>query len=399
MAFADGDIPIWPVPPDWSKSVTESLAFGTDVMVANATAVSQHYSYRSIPRRVFGFDVLANSQARRTAENLLSGWGGAWRLPIWPDVQWLSASLSSGATSIACDTAGFDFVDGGKALLYADVNDWQVVTIDTVAGDHLGLVDALAAGTTPGTRLYPLRLAHVRGGAEEALANDNLGRRSLAFDIAEACTWPVLTGVTQYLGHDVLDVRPDESDDPTASVDRLLQTVDYDTALPVVHDLAGVGLRAQQTSWKLFGRAQHTWFRSLLYTRVGRQVPLWLPSLAADLQLADAIAGGSAVLPAEWCGYTLYGLGQHNRKDLRIELTDGTVFYRRITAAAEDGGTENLTLNASLDAGSIAPERVRAISFMALSTLASDETEIEHVTDAEGIAKATTGWQAVAPDV
>ena len=399
MAFADGETPIWPVPPDWSKSVTETLAFGTDVMMPPATGVSQHRSYRPIPRRVFGFDVLANGQARRTAEMLLAGWGGAWRLPIWPDVQWLSASLSSGATSIACDTAGFDFVDGGKALLYADVNDWQVVAIDTVESDHLALSAALAAGTTPGTRLYPLRLARVRGGAEEARFNDGLGRRSLAFDIAEACTWPVLDGVTQYLGHDVLEVRPDESDDPTASVDRLLQTVDYGTALPVVHDLAGVGLRAQQTAWKLFGRAQHTWFRSLLYTRCGRLVPLWLPSFAADLQLADAIAGGSAVLPVEWCGYTLYGLGQHNRKDVRIELTDGTVFYRRITAAAEDGDTENLTLNASLDAGSIAPGRVRSIGFMALSTLASDETEIEHVTDAEGIAKATTGWQAVVPDV
>lgn len=399
MTFADGDIPIWPVPPDWSKSVTETLAFGTDVMMPPATGVSQHRSYRPIPRRVFGFDVLANGQARRTAEMLLAGWGGAWRLPIWPDVQWLSASLSSGATSIACDTAGFDFVDGGKALLYADVNDWQVVTIDTVEADHLALSAALAAGTTPGTRLYPLRLARVRGGAEEARFNDGLGRRSLAFDIAEACTWPVLDGVTQYLGHDVLEVRPDESDDPTASVDRLLQTVDYDTALPVVHDLAGVGLRAQQTAWKLFGRAQHTWFRSLLYTRCGRQVPLWLPSFAADLQLADAIAGGSAVLPVEWCGYTLYGLGQHNREDLRIELNDGTVFYRRVTAAAEDGGTENLTIDASLDAGSIAPERVRSIGFMALSVLASDETEIEHVTDADGIAKSTTGWQAVVPDV
>ena len=52
MAFADGDIPIWPVPPDWSKSVSESLAFGTDVMLANATAVSQHFGYRPIPRRM-----------------------------------------------------------------------------------------------------------------------------------------------------------------------------------------------------------------------------------------------------------------------------------------------------------------------------------------------------------
>ena len=35
---------------------------------------------------------------------------------------------------------------------------------------------------------------------------------------------------------------------------------------------------------------------------------------------------------------------------------------------------------------------------MALATLAHDEVEIEHVTDADGTAT-STGWQAVVPDV
>lgn len=399
MAFVDGELPIWPVPPDWSKGVSESLAFGTDVMVASASAVSQHRSYRTVPRRAFAFEVLADGQARRTADMLLAGWSGLWRLPIWPDVQWLPAAIPAGATSIACATAGFDFVDGGSALLYAGVNDWQVVSVATVEADHLALSAPLEAATTPGARLYPLRKARVRGGAEEARYNDEVGRRALSFDIAEPCLWPALTGVAQYLGHDVLDVRPDESSDPEASVDRQLQTVDYDTALPVVHDLPGVGLRAQKSGWKLFGRAQHTWFRSLLYTRCGRLTPVWVPSFAADLKPVAAIPGGGAVLSVEWCGYTLFGLGQANRKDLRIELNDGTAFYRRVTAAVEDGDVENLTLDASLDAASIAPGRIRAVSFMALCTLASDETEIDHLTDADGIATATTGWQAVVPDV
>ena len=65
----------------------------------------------------------------------------------------------------------------------------------------------------------------------------------------------------------------------------------------------------------------------------------------------------------------------------------------------EDGGTELLTLNAALDASSIALSRIRSISFMALSTLASDSVEIQHETDADGIAHATTGFQAVLPDV
>jgi hypothetical protein len=399
MAFAATGERIWPVPPDWSNGVREPIAFGTDVMSASATAVSQHRSYRVDPRRTFSFETLANAQSRRVADMLLAGWGRAWQLPIWPDVQRLAAPLSAGAVSVPCATAGFDFVAGGSALLYSGVNSWEVVTIDSVAADHLALVTATSGTFAQGARLYPMRRARVHGGAEERLYNDDLGRRSLAFDIDEACDWPTLSGGTAYLGHDVLDVRPDESDDPSASVSRLEQTVDYGAALPLVHDLPGVALRVQQSSWKLSGRARHTWFRSLLYTRCGRLVPIWVPSFASDLKPAAAIAGGSAVLSVEWAGYTLFGLGQPNRRDLRIELNDGTVLYRRVSAAVEAGGTETLTLNASLDAGSIAPERIRAVSFMALCTLASDETTIDHATDADGLATSTTGWQAVVPDV
>jgi hypothetical protein len=399
MAFASAGERIWPVPPDWSNGVRETLAFGTDVLTASATAVTQHRSFRTSPRRVFSFETLAGEQDRRVADMLLAGWGGAWQLPIWPDVQWLASTLVSGATSVPCATDGFDFVAGGKALLYSAVNSWEVVTVASIASDHIALASAASGTFAAGARLYPLRRARVRGGAEERLYNDQVGRRSLAFDIDEPCDWPTLSGVTTYLGHDVLDVRPSERDDPAASVSRLEQGVDYGAALPVVHDLPGVSLRVQQSSWLLSGRAQHTWFRSLLYTRCGRLVPIWVPSFAADLKPAGTIAGGSTSLSIEWTGYTLFGLGQANRRDLRIELTDGGVLYRRVTAAVEAGATETLTLNASLDAGSIAPERIRAVSFMALCTQGSDETEIDHQTDADGIATATTGWQAVVPDV
>src|SRR5690606_30459583 len=125
----------------------------------------------------------------------------------------------------------------------------------------------------------------------------------------------------------------DEADSPTSSYARLAQTVDYGTSIPVVHDLAGVALRGQQSHWKLYGRDQHTWFRSLLYTLDGRRVPIWVPSFASDLRPVAAIAGSSQALSVEWAGYTQFGLGKPNRRDVRIELDDGTVFYRRITAA------------------------------------------------------------------
>lgn len=399
MGFSAAGARIWPVMPEWGRGVQESLAWATDILQANATATTQHRALRPAPRRKFSFEVMTGPKERRVADMLLAGHSGIWQLPIFPDVQWLQALVPSASEEVLCATAGFDFVAGGRALLYTAVNRFELVDIATVESDRITLVAPTVATYSRGSRLYPVRRARVQDAAEERLSHHDAGRRRLAFDIDEPCDWPVLSSPTEYLGHLVLDARPDESSDPTSSYSRLVQTVDYDTGLPVVHDLAGVALRAQKNDWKLFGRVQHTWFRSLLYTLTGRQTPIWVPSWNRDLLPAAAIAGGGTSLSVEWAGYTLFGKDKPNRKDVCIELNDGAVFYRRITDAVEAGETETLTLNASLDAGSIAPGRVRQVSFMALCTLGSDEIEIDHVTDADGTATSTTGWQAVVPDV
>lgn len=399
MAFLENGPRIWPVTPCWQSSVQESLAWETDVMRASATAVSHHRGVRIGPARSLSFEVLSSGKERRVLDMLLAGHRGSWQLPIWGDVQWLTAAIEIGADEVPCNTAGFDFVQGGNVLLYSSVNRWQLLEVETIAADHLVLANATTVAFGPGDRLYPLRRARLQPGAEERMKSLDTSRRRLAFDIDEPCDWPLLADPTMYLAHPVLDVWPDESEDPASNYQRLLQSVAYTGTRQFEYDLADQALRMQTTRWKLFERARHSWFRSLIYTLDGRRVPMWLPSFAADLKPAAAIAGGSTSMSIEWAGYDLFGKGRHNRKDVRVLLDDGTALYRRITNAVEAGETETLTLNAALDAGSIAPERIRAISFMALATLASDSVEIEHITDQDGTARSTLGWQAVVPDV
>ncbi|PZP64178.1 MAG: hypothetical protein DI597_00755 [Pseudoxanthomonas spadix] len=394
---------MWPVPPDWGNGVTETLAFSTDVMQASATASSQHRGTLIAPRRSLGFEIVAYGPERRVADMLLAGHGGEWLLPIFPDVQWVGGSVEATDEFISCKTAGFDFAVGAKALLWRGLNTWEVIEVAEI--DETGLVlaaplvnDWAGLGIAPGARLYPLRRANLQDGVEEELLSDMAGKRSLTFDVLDACDWPVLDAPTLYLGHPVLTVRPDESENPTASYSRLLQSVDYGTAAPLVHDLPKLALRTQQHRWVLHRRPAHSWFRSLLYTLDGRRVPMWVPSWNSDLKMADAIGAASVYLQVEWVGYTLFGLNQPNRRDIRIELSDGSVFYRRIAASIEAGDVETLTLDSALGVA-VAPGAVRCVSFMALCTLASDSIEIEHATDAAGVATSTTGWTAVVPDV
>ncbi|KAF7600627.1 MAG: hypothetical protein CGU28_03105 [Candidatus Dactylopiibacterium carminicum] len=388
---------VWPIPPDWTNGVQERLEWSTDVLRASATARSQHRSLRIGPRRSLTFEVFDQAQAFRAARMLLAGHSGLWQLPVWFDVQWFSAPLAAASSEIPCATAGFDFIAGGRALLYTSMREHEFVEIEAVDADRLVLAAPTVNAYGAGSRLYPLRLARVEAGAEQRLSNAQLARCSLTFDFVEPCDWPALASATEYLGHPVLEVRPDESSEISQSWERMLSTVDYGIAAPVVHDLSGVALPAQQNRFIVQGRDEHTWLRSLLYTLRGRGTPIWLPSWADDLRPVAAITG--AAMSIEWCGYTRLAAGKPNRRDVCIELFDGTRHYRRITAAAEAvGDKETLTLSAALG-GTIQPEHIRQVSIMSLATLASDAAEIEHTTDQDGIASVSLGFSAVLPDV
>lgn len=389
---------LWPLMPNWTNGVRESLSWATDVTQSPSTAVTHHRAYRLGPRREFAFDVLVGGQENRVADMLLAGHRGEWLVPVMPDVQRLSVAVEVGDELIACRTEGFDFVAGGRAVIFSSLHGWEVVEIDAVEADGLALRLPATRDFAAGSRLLPIRRGWIRDGAEALMLTDRVSRRTLEIEIAEPCDWPALPETAGYRGEQVLDVRPDASDDPGHAFAGLRQTVDYGVAIPLVADLPRLTLRTQRDSWKLFGRVEQARHRSLLYSLRGRLSPIWVPSWCDDLRLVSPIAGGSLSLSVEWAGYTQFGLGRPNRRDVRIELTDGSVHNRRITASSDAGSSEVLTLDAPIDGASISPGRIRQVSFLALCTLASDTVEINHLTDADGAAKTTTGWQAVVSD-
>lgn len=390
---------IWPLPADWSSSVRESLAWYTDVLQASATGSTVHRSLRSVPRRSFSFGVVADAQERRIIDALMREWSGRrWLLPIWPDQQHLGAPLAPGAIVIPCRTAGFDFVVGGRALLWSSVTEWEVVHVEDVLPDAV-VVAAPLMGTWPrGCRLVPLRWARMDGKSNIRTITDTVDRPGVSFSIDEPCTWPAQLPAVEYRGHPVLTARPDFSDDGEVSYTRLLATQDDGISRPYIADVAGVPFRTMRSEWAIYGRPQQAEFRSLLYGLAGRAVPLWVPSWQQDLRLVQPVSSSATEIRVEWAGYGLFGAQRPNRRDIAIRLASGDVLYRRITASADVDGTERLTLDAPLGR-EVAPAQVLAISFIGLCTQASDQVDIEHVTDSDGLARCTLPWQEVSPDV
>lgn len=400
MGYEIGQPLVWPCTPDWSRPVQESLAWLSDVMQSSATGMQQVRQLRSAPRRGFSFQSLLHIDERRIVDAFRRQIGvQAFLLPIWPDVIWLAAPLAAGAMSIPCVTAGRDFVAGGQALLWRDVRTWELVSIDSIDTDGLTLTTTTAHAWQPGDRLYPVRQARLTQPAQETQHSDDVSMLDVQAIIDEPCdfaaAWP--TDAT-YRGLPVLEWRGDESEDPTDQYHRLRGTVDNDVGPAYVYDLPGMPFRAQSQQWLLHGRADHTTFRALAYQLAGRAAQCWVPDWQASVRLAAAANAAATQLTVAWQGYTQFDYVQVNRRDLRIELTDGTVLYRRVTGSAEAGDTEVLQIDGALGRA-IAPGDVRQINWMSVCASASDMVQIQHTTDADGSGIATVQWQALKNDV
>ncbi|WP_069861469.1 hypothetical protein [Pseudomonas citronellolis] len=398
MSYQAGQPVLWPVPADWADGVRETLEWLSDVLPAR-NRKTQKRQLRQVPRRSFTFDIIADEQLARVADTLLNDRGSqSWLLPIWHDVQLLSAALPIDSPSVPCRTAGFDFVLGGQAVLWNGVNQWEVVGIVAIEDNELVLGDTTSSAWPAGTRLYPLRRGYLVEQPQETRWTDDKGTRSVQFILDEPCAWPAVLPVTTYRGYPVLEERPDWGEDLGMAFARSVESVDVGTGPITRIDWPGRAFREAQVTWIASGREHNTALRSLLYALRGRMQTIWLPTWNTDLVLIASIGATATSMTVQWCGYTLYGRAQSNWRDIRIELWSGVVFYRRITGAVQAGANEVLQLDAALGIA-VTPSQVRTISFLVLSEQATDAVELVHVTDADGITSVSTKFQGVRNDV
>lgn len=386
----------WLISPDWGNAgITERLIWLTDVQEA-VDGTQDRVVDRQAPRRQWDFDAIAAGRERRLIESTLYDWRARnWALPVWPEMSLLTAPLGAGATAIALDTTSLDFTVGGLVMLWSDPFHYELVEAQAVQAASITLAHPTAQTWGIGTRVYPCRTARLAETPRITRKNSDQLVTSLRFEAVEPCDWPAVAPVATYLGVPVLEDRIDEGTDPQASFDRQLVITDNDTGLVAVDDITGLAWPTQSHAWVLWGRQERAAHRSLLYWLQGRANALWLPSWTDDLVLLTTVASNVASLTVEWAGVTRYLAQRPGRRHLRIELLNGTVLYRTVTASAElDADTEQLSIDTPPGIA-IAPSAVRQISWMLLATLASDTVEITHVNTSEGEALCSTSFAGV----
>ncbi len=386
----------WMLPPDWSRPVTETLAWLTEVQQATNGSEAR-FPLRGSPRRSWEFSVLADRRERQVLEHALFDWSArTWALPIWNDVSWLQSRLALGVQSIPVPAAGQrDYRQGGLAMLWQDVTTYELVEIAAISGNALQLARPTANAWAPGTRVLPCRTARLAETPSLERLTDQAVRSTVRLTAVETCDWPAVAPASVYRGRPVLEQRPDLDQSPTAELGRQLVVIDGDIGPVAIDDVTGKAWPVQSHAWQTWGRTEQVSLRSLLYWLQGRAAALWLPSWADDLELVEPALATSGGIVVAWAGVARFGRAQQGRRHLRIELFNGQVLYRQLAQATElDPQREFLQLDQPHGIA-LQPAAIRLISWMVLARLNSDTVELSHETDAEGVARCKVSFAGI----
>ncbi|WP_229659141.1 hypothetical protein [Luteimonas terricola] len=385
----------WALPADWGSNIEEELSWLTQIQQA-VDGSEDSEALREAPRRQWEFDVVADRRERRIIENAVYDWAARiWAMPVMPDRSELAADLPAASEAIALDHAHLDYVAGGLAMLWGDLQRYELVEIATTEPGVLGLARPTLQPWPAGTRVYPCRAARLAEAPTWRRRSDQVITSRVRFEASEPCDWPAVAPPAMYLGYPVLEWRADESDDPTASSLRAVEILDGDVGLVSIDDITGRAWAQQSHDFTLAGRSERSAHRSYLYWLAGRYQRLWVPTFADDVQQLELLTSGVSTLFVAAAGITAHLRQQPGRRHLRIERNDGTVHYREVLSSSElDADRELLLIDSPLGAD-LAPEQVRVISWMALSRQASDRVGITHITDSEGAARSRLSFVTV----
>lgn len=365
---------LWTTPANWSTPIIERLEWRTDVLLAYDGS-EQRIALRQTPRRYFEFGFLVPTLLeRQKLEAAISANGSqSWDLPVWTDSTPCTSAISDSDTVVYVDTVGRDFAAGGKALLLATNGNTLIINISTLTTTQLNLSSAVVGAWSIETAVIPLRTAYLE-------QNQQISRftgsaiygvvRFLCDDISE---WSTATE-TEYRDYPVLTTPSNWSQDLTLDYQRKMQIVDFGVGGIYRDDESSLPVFVQSHHFVLDSRQKITDFRKFLYSRRGRLNVLWIPTFMPDLSFVSL--SSVVYLDVTNIGYTSLYNQAINRRDIRIELTNGDVYYRRIIASAVVSGTvERLTLDSGLGV-SITADDVEKISFMMFGRLDADAIEL-----------------------
>jgi hypothetical protein len=365
--------------PNWKRQLLERLEFLTDVIEAE-NGDEQRIGLRKYPRRFVEFELLATDMSQQQLRALLWRWQArAWTLPLWTDSTALSAAAQVDDAVLYIASIPDELAIGGQAVIYRDPSVYEIVQVAAIGVDNFTLVNPLVGSFEAGTRVYPVKAARLVDNSKtqrHTPAVEGVVVRFRFDDISEVTAAD--SGAT-YRSLPVLEVRPNWGRDVTDEYLQKMALIDMDTGAVVQDEQSQLATVFTQMSWLKSTKAQIKALRQWIYARMGQLVPIWVPTWAHDLTLAQAYNTTDTEIYFKDIGYRKF-YGQIGRRDIRIALKNGNVYYRRLSSPILFApGVEKISIDSALGV-SFGPNDVQMVSFLTLCRLNSDAVEIAYHT-------------------
>jgi hypothetical protein len=368
---------LWPFAA--SGEVIEVLEWNTNVLTARAG--EQRIALRTLPRDIVTLthrvDALGLAKATELAR---AGFAGPWLLPMWHMAQRPTVDLAQGSAGIHVPTglAAFDnptndtptyaaiAIDGGPATAI------EITAIEPdrliLAAPMTGLLrDPLVRSTR--VAVMPLRPAQLAAPIEATRRRQNGATITATFLLQAIADLPA-PDLPTYQGA-MVQTNPSQTRALMASnFKQAVEYIDNGFGPVAVEPLRDIFERGETITFKAKTPTEHYDLRRWLFALRGRQIPFWLPTWGAELQLRIAMTASTTLMRIA----PIADLSAYAGRHIMIETSAGLKF-RKINAAALDGANHRLTLSSSL--GIPLPLGAK-VHFLTIVRADADRMEVRH---------------------
>jgi hypothetical protein len=402
---------VFSFPPDWSNGIDEKLSFSTRIIPSH-NGEEQNIKLRSFPRISYNYSLLLadNSNLRDAAilnsyfhNQLLQNMGRSWVLPIWADLYSLTQNMTVGSNNVTIDTTTRDFYVGQIVLLYNKWNDYQLLTISSIASNSLTFTSTASKTWKMGqsyvlpTRTAALTEDTISGNMQTSwLADKQINWDLFVQNTNQSSKYQTYTPTYTYRGYDVYIKNNNFDQDVAMTINSYQRLLDYGTGIfkidptyklsflryGILDPTRSKGYTKEGYSFNyiLKTRAEYKEFLSFVKYRAGRWLPCWIPTFGNEIQIAQGGTSSSTTITIRDIGYSTYV--KLNKAKRMILLYDGITyrFYRIINYQNNGNGTETLTLDMPIGIN-FTTTTFRDSCFMKFMRLANDEVTIHWETD------------------
>lgn len=391
-------LPVFTLLPNWADGVTERLSFLTDVLSSESDA-EQRRSVRRHPRRGFEASFLRQRAQRDRLDAFFVGVGmSQFLLPIWIEQVKMYEGIDIGATGVFFPDGDFqmrEFRAGDLVFVNAgDPDDYDILKIGDIEENRFSWAVPPQRSWPRGTRIYPLRVAHLTQNPKIGNVTDTVATAQVLFDLVDPDERPPSWGATQN-GEPYFNFKPNRAQVIDTEYKRKSYTLDNQSGPTRVTDTGRYSATISKVNMTLFGRSAVYAFRQFIAAARGRAVHFQSPTFMHDIELTDDILNGTTDLFIKPQGYTAYmARPQPTRLTLAFQFDSGeNTLYRYIDACQEvyrlDAFgevalplvvvAEVLTLSEALP--EIKRDELKRISFAAETRFDQDQFELHHVTN------------------